>query len=208
LKYWTSFGVMSRRASGSSRVWQAASMPRTLTTTAVFCCASASNSTTSVCRLVSPAGLSRVDWSRPRGIWVVDDYGHHPTEVKATLAAAKIGSGGRRIVVLFQPHRYSRTHDLMEEFARSFNNADTLFVTTAVEQIKHDTGVPLIASVFGYALIAEQAKKLLPAEAIGHGGGDEAAARAERARRHQVVADERQLHEHAEARRRGGRTSR
>ena len=63
------------------------------------------------------------------GVMVVDDYGHHPTEVKATLAAAKIGSGGRRIVVLFQPHRYTRTHDLMEEFARSFNNADTLFVT-------------------------------------------------------------------------------
>jgi len=60
---------------------------------------------------------------------VVDDYGHHPTEIKATLAAAKIGSGGRHIVVLFQPHRYSRTHDLMEEFARSFNNADTLLVT-------------------------------------------------------------------------------
>jgi creatinine amidohydrolase len=48
-------------------------------------------------------------------------------------------------------------------------------ITTAIEQIKHDTGVPLIASVFGYALIAEQAKLLLPAEAIGHGGGDEAA---------------------------------
>jgi UDP-N-acetylmuramate--alanine ligase len=63
------------------------------------------------------------------GVLVVDDYGHHPTEVKATLAAAKIGSAGRRIVVLFQPHRYSRTHDLMEEFARSFNNADVLFVT-------------------------------------------------------------------------------
>jgi UDP-N-acetylmuramate--alanine ligase len=63
------------------------------------------------------------------GVLVVDDYGHHPTEIKATLAAAKIGSGGRHIVVLFQPHRYSRTHDLMEEFARSFNNADTLFVT-------------------------------------------------------------------------------
>jgi UDP-N-acetylmuramate--alanine ligase len=62
-------------------------------------------------------------------VLVVDDYGHHPTEIKATLAAAKIGSGGRHIVVLFQPHRYSRTHDLMEEFARSFNNADTLFVT-------------------------------------------------------------------------------
>ena len=63
------------------------------------------------------------------GVLVVDDYGHHPTEIKATLAAAKIGSGGRHIVVLFQPHRYSRTHDLMEEFARSFNNADTLLVT-------------------------------------------------------------------------------
>jgi creatinine amidohydrolase len=48
-------------------------------------------------------------------------------------------------------------------------------ITTAIEQIKLDTGVPLIASVFGYALIAEQAKMLLPPEAIGHGGGDEAA---------------------------------
>jgi UDP-N-acetylmuramate--alanine ligase len=63
------------------------------------------------------------------GVLVVDDYGHHPTEIKATLAAAKIGSAGRRIVVLFQPHRYSRTQDQMEEFARSFNNADALFVT-------------------------------------------------------------------------------
>ena len=63
-----------------------------------------------------------------RGVIVVDDYGHHPTEIKATLAAAKIGSAGRRIVVLFQPHRYTRTRDQMEEFARSFNNADALFV--------------------------------------------------------------------------------
>ena len=62
-------------------------------------------------------------------VLVIDDYGHHPTEIRATLAAAKIGSNGRRIVVLFQPHRYSRTHDLMEEFARSFNNADSLFIT-------------------------------------------------------------------------------
>jgi UDP-N-acetylmuramate--alanine ligase len=62
------------------------------------------------------------------GVLVVDDYGHHPTEIKATLAAAKIGANGRRIVVLFQPHRYSRTKDQMEEFARSFNNADMLFV--------------------------------------------------------------------------------
>src|SRR4026209_288999 len=62
-------------------------------------------------------------------ILVVDDFGHHPTEIRATLAAAKLGSGGRRIVVLFQPHRYTRTHDLMQEFARSFNNADALFIT-------------------------------------------------------------------------------
>jgi UDP-N-acetylmuramate--alanine ligase len=63
------------------------------------------------------------------GVLIVDDYGHHPTEIKATLAAAKMGASGRRIVVLFQPHRYSRTKDQMEEFARSFNNADMLFVT-------------------------------------------------------------------------------
>lgn len=63
------------------------------------------------------------------GVLIIDDYGHHPTEIRATLAAAKIGSGGRRTVVLFQPHRYSRTHDLMGEFARSFNNADTLLVS-------------------------------------------------------------------------------
>jgi UDP-N-acetylmuramate--alanine ligase len=62
-------------------------------------------------------------------IMVIEDYGHHPTEIRVTLAAAKIGSGGRRLVVLFQPHRYTRTHDLMQEFARSFNNADTLFIT-------------------------------------------------------------------------------
>jgi UDP-N-acetylmuramate--alanine ligase len=63
------------------------------------------------------------------GVLVVDDYGHHPTEIKATLAAAKIGSAGRRIIVLFQPHRYSRTADLLEEFARAFNNADVLLVS-------------------------------------------------------------------------------
>ncbi|HVQ39259.1 MAG TPA: Mur ligase family protein, partial [Pyrinomonadaceae bacterium] len=90
------------------------------------------------------------------GVTVVDDYGHHPTEVKATLAAAKIGSGGRRIVVLFQPHRYSRTHDLMEEFARSFNNADTLFVTdiyaASEDPIEGTTAETLTAAIksFGH----------------------------------------------------------
>ncbi|MEW6130894.1 MAG: UDP-N-acetylmuramate--L-alanine ligase [Acidobacteriota bacterium] len=60
-------------------------------------------------------------------ILVVDDYGHHPTEIKATLEAAR--TGGRRVVVLFQPHRYTRTRDLLEDFARSFYGADVLLVT-------------------------------------------------------------------------------
>jgi UDP-N-acetylmuramate--alanine ligase len=64
-----------------------------------------------------------------KGITVVDDYGHHPTEIKATLSAARIGAPSRRIVVLFQPHRYTRTADLMDEFASAFNNADVLLVT-------------------------------------------------------------------------------
>ncbi|HEX7176722.1 MAG TPA: UDP-N-acetylmuramate--L-alanine ligase [Pyrinomonadaceae bacterium] len=63
------------------------------------------------------------------GVLVVDDYGHHPTEIQATLAAAKIGSAGRRMLALFQPHRYTRTKDLMDEFARSFNNADVVLIT-------------------------------------------------------------------------------
>ncbi len=62
------------------------------------------------------------------GIMVVDDYGHHPTEIKATLAAAKNG-WGRRLVVLFQPHRYSRTKHLLDEFPAAFRQADQLFLT-------------------------------------------------------------------------------
>ena len=62
------------------------------------------------------------------GIMVVDDYGHHPTEVRATLAAAKQG-WDRRLVVLFQPHRYTRTRDCVEDFAHAFDRADQLFIT-------------------------------------------------------------------------------
>ena len=58
---------------------------------------------------------------------MVDDYGHHPTEIRATLAAARLG-GHRSVHVLFQPHRYTRTQQLMEEFARSFHQADTVLV--------------------------------------------------------------------------------
>ena len=62
-----------------------------------------------------------------RGITVVDDYGHHPTEIRATLDGAR-QCGFRRIHVLFQPHRYTRTFHLMDEFARSFHQADSVFV--------------------------------------------------------------------------------
>lgn len=62
------------------------------------------------------------------GITVVDDYGHHPTEILATLSAAKNSAAGRRTVVVFQPHRFSRTQELMDEFALAFNNADVLYV--------------------------------------------------------------------------------
>jgi len=62
-----------------------------------------------------------------REITVLDDYGHHPTEVRATLAAARL-CGYRRLHVIFQPHRYTRTYHLMDEFARSFMQADRLYV--------------------------------------------------------------------------------
>jgi UDP-N-acetylmuramate--alanine ligase len=61
------------------------------------------------------------------GVTVIDDYGHHPTEIRATLAAAR-QCGFRRVHVIFQPHRYTRTRDLMEEFATAFSDADTLCV--------------------------------------------------------------------------------
>jgi UDP-N-acetylmuramate--alanine ligase len=64
----------------------------------------------------------------PGDILVVDDYAHHPTEIRATLSAAREG-WGRRTVVVFQPHRYSRVQVLLEEFARSFYEADTVVVT-------------------------------------------------------------------------------
>ena len=62
------------------------------------------------------------------GVMVIDDYGHHPAEIRATLAAARDG-WKRRTVVVFQPHRYSRLQALMEEFSRSFYQADVLIVT-------------------------------------------------------------------------------
>ena len=84
------------------------------------------------------------------GVTVVDDYGHHPTEVLATLAGAR-RAFGRRVVVAFQPHRYTRTRDLLTEFATAFNDADVLFVSgvyaAGEEPIPGATGESLAEAV-------------------------------------------------------------
>jgi UDP-N-acetylmuramate--alanine ligase len=64
---------------------------------------------------------------RAAGVSVIDDYGHHPTEIKATLAAAR-QCGFRKVHVVFQPHRYTRTRDLIEGFTTAFGDSDSLFV--------------------------------------------------------------------------------
>jgi UDP-N-acetylmuramate--alanine ligase len=62
------------------------------------------------------------------GVTLIDDYGHHPAEIRATLEAAR-GCGYKRLLVLFQPHRYTRTQFLWDDFCRSFNHADVLVLT-------------------------------------------------------------------------------
>jgi UDP-N-acetylmuramate--alanine ligase len=115
------------------------------------------------------------------GITVVDDYGHHPEELRATLAGAR-RAFGRRIVVAFQPHRYSRTRDLMTDFARAFNDADVLFVTSVYaageEPIPHAGGAELAeqVSAFGHrdvtfverraGLPEEMVKRLQPGDLV------------------------------------------
>ena len=82
------------------------------------------------------AGLARFSGVQRRfqpigeaaGVLVIDDYAHHPTEIVATLQAASDGFADRRIVAVFQPHLYSRTADFLDDFARSFFNADVLVV--------------------------------------------------------------------------------
>ncbi len=82
-----------------------------------------------------------------RGIQVVDDYGHHPAEIQATLDAAKDGFG-RRLVVVFQPHRYTRTHHLLREFFTAFYQADVLVVTEV-----YPAGEPVIPGVSGRQIV-------------------------------------------------------
>ena len=82
----------------------------------------------------------------PKGIMIVDDYGHHPAEIRATLAAAKHGWPERRLVVAFQPHRYTRTKELYDDFLKCFYDADVLVLTdiysageSAIEGISSET---------------------------------------------------------------------
>jgi UDP-N-acetylmuramate--alanine ligase len=66
--------------------------------------------------------------AKSNGVTLIDDYGHHPAEIRATLEAAR-GCDFKRLLVLFQPHRYTRTKELWDEFCRAFNHADVLLLT-------------------------------------------------------------------------------
>ena len=110
-----------------------------------------------------------------RGVTVIDDYGHHPTEVRATLQAAR-ECGYGRILVLFQPHRYTRTRDLMDEFATAFGDADAVQVldiyAASEAPIEGITGETLAARIHatgggpvGYAPSVAEAVDRLVAEA-------------------------------------------
>jgi len=72
--------------------------------------------------------LGEIQWTGGRAL-VVDDYGHHPTEVAATIDAVRQGWPSRRLVLAFQPHRYTRTRDLLDDFGRSLSACDVLLVT-------------------------------------------------------------------------------
>ena len=86
-----------------------------------------------------------------KGILVVDDYGHHPTEIKMTLEAARESWPDRRIVVVFQPHRYTRTQALFDEFTRAFYQSDLLVVlpiyAASEKEIQGVNGESLFAEI-------------------------------------------------------------
>jgi UDP-N-acetylmuramate--alanine ligase len=85
------------------------------------------------------------------GVTVVDDYGHHPTEIKTTLEAAKACWPERRIVVVFQPHRFTRTRALFDEFTRAFYQSDLLYVlpvySAGEDEIEGASGQALCAGI-------------------------------------------------------------
>jgi UDP-N-acetylmuramate--alanine ligase len=78
---------------------------------------------------------------------IIDDYGHHPTEISATLEAVRQGYPGRRVLLAFQPHRYTRTQALIDDFATALSAADVVFVTEV-----YAAGEPAIAGADGRAI--------------------------------------------------------
>ncbi|MBN3959844.1 UDP-N-acetylmuramate--L-alanine ligase [Nostoc sp. NMS8] len=89
------------------------------------------------------------------GITFIDDYAHHPSEIRVTLAAARLQARpGQRVVAIFQPHRYSRTLTFLEEFAESFAHADLVVLTDI-----YSAGEPNLGQISGESLAAEIAKQ-------------------------------------------------
>lgn len=84
---------------------------------------------------------------------IVDDYGHHPTEIRATLATAR-NTGRKRVLCMFQPHRFSRTHKLKEEFGRAFHDADAIFVADV-----YPAGEEPIPDVSGQTIVDEMIRE-------------------------------------------------
>lgn len=87
------------------------------------------------------------------GITLIDDYAHHPTEIRATLAAARDRFPGRRIWAIWQPHTYSRTKELLDEFVLSFGDADEVIVTDifAARETKTDFGIENVMAALKHA---------------------------------------------------------
>src|SRR5260370_3490692 len=92
-------------------------------------------------------------------ITVVDDYGHHPVEIRATLKAAR-GCQFNRLLVLFQPHRYSRTQHLWDEFVRAFNEADVLALVDVYAAV--EAPIPGITSGALASSVREAGHKKVP----------------------------------------------
>jgi UDP-N-acetylmuramate--alanine ligase len=94
-------------------------------------------------------GEIALDADNPGGgrFTLVDDYGHHPAEMAATIAAARGAFPGRRLVLAFQPHRYSRTRDLFEDFVKVLSTADALVLADV-----YAAGEPAIAAADGNSL--------------------------------------------------------
>ncbi|HWI51605.1 MAG TPA: UDP-N-acetylmuramate--L-alanine ligase [Symbiobacteriaceae bacterium] len=128
-------------------------------------------------------------WANAEGVTVVDDYAHHPTEIRATLAAAQEHTAGR-VVAVFQPQRYTRTHWLMEEFAQAFGDADVLVLTkiysppgeqpipgvsseVLAEKIEGHTGRPVLLESDKQAILKLLADTVQPGDTVlTMGAGD------------------------------------